>query len=168
MKEYTIINTNNKSSVIYFIRKGLNGPIKIGYTSSSVEQRIAQLQTGHHEKIYLLGTIPGSMSDEKAIHNELSEYNIQGEWFDPKAELLETIDDVIKNQRSWYYFRQVKFNKIDIECRGLRELVSELKRIIKNLEVENEQLKEKIKEISTNTAARMMKRINKITAKYNA
>lgn len=118
----------------------LDGPIKIGYTSSDAEKRMSQLQTGHHERLYLIGTIPGTMSDEKAIHKELAEYHIQGEWFHGKPELLEVIADVVENQRSWYYFRQVKFNRVDIECRGLRELVIELRKNIKILEDKKEEL----------------------------
>lgn len=155
---------------IYFMRKGnsLDGPIKIGFTSSKAEQRMGQLQVGHHEKLYLLGTIQGSISDEKAIHKELSEYNIHGEWFEPKPELLEVIADVIEHQRSWYYFRQVKFNRTDIECRGLRQLVVELRNTIKTLENEKEQLQKIIDEKSVRTNEKFIKRIGVLTAKLKA
>lgn len=145
--------------MIYFIRKGIDGPIKIGFTSSSVEKRIAQLQTGHHEKLYLLGTITGSISDEISIHKELSNYHIHGEWFESKPELLMTISDVIENKREWYYFRQVKLNKLVIECKELRLLVVELRE--KNRILENEkELKIKLER----TNSKLLKRIDKLTA----
>lgn len=61
------------------MRKGLDGPIKIGYTSSSAENRMSQLQTGHHEKLYLLGSIPGTISEEKFLHKELERYLIRND-----------------------------------------------------------------------------------------
>lgn len=151
--------------MIYFIRKGLDGPIKIGYTGAAVEKRIAQLQVGHHEPIYLLGTIPGQIADEKAIHKELADYHIHGEWFDPKPELLETLKDVIEHQRNWYYFRQVRFNKLDIECKGLRELAIELRKSLRALEEENEQLKIKLADKSIIMTHRTQRAIDKLTAK---
>jgi gamma-glutamylcyclotransferase (GGCT)/AIG2-like uncharacterized protein YtfP len=149
------------------MRKTMDGPIKIGYTSSDAIKRMGQLQTGHHEQLYLLGTIPGVMSDEKAIHKELAEYNIHGEWFEAKPELLEVIKDVIENQRSWYYFRQVKFNKVDIECRGLKALVVELRQTIKTLEEEKEQFQQFRKEFVNVDAnkAKIQRRINREVGK---
>lgn len=151
--------------MIYFIRKSVDGPIKVGYTAASAQTRMAQLQVGHHEKLYLLGTIPGTISDEKSIHKELCEYRLEGEWFESKAELLETINDVIEHQRNWYYFRQVRFNKLDIECRGLKELIIELRKTIKTLEEENEQLKLKSVGNTIMMKARVQRQFDKMTAK---
>lgn len=155
---------------IYFMRKSssFDAPIKIGYTSSDAEKRMSQLQTGHHERLYLLGTIPGTMSDEKAIHKELVEYHIQGEWFQGKPELLEVIADVVENQRSWYYFRQVKFNRVDIECRGLRELVIELRKTVKSLEDEKEALQKIVDEKFVRTNDKFVKRIGREVARRKA
>lgn len=152
------------------MRKNANhdAPIKIGFTASCAEKRMSQLQVGHHEKLYLLGTIPGSISDEKAIHKELAEYNIHGEWFEAKSELLEVVSDVIENQRSWYYFRQVKFNRLDIECRGLRELVIELRKTIQILEAEKEKLENSINKKDERTNKKLLVRIDKLTAKLKS
>ena len=154
--------------MIYFIRKGVDGPIKIGFTSSHAEKRMAQLQTGHHEKLHLLGTIPGSISDEKSLHKELVNYHIHGEWFEPKPELLIAISDVVENQREWCYFRQVKINALDIECKGLRLLVTELRetiRILENEKIAEERLT-KIQLERTNN--KLIKRIAKLTEKLRA
>lgn len=113
------------------MRKGLDGPIKIGYTAALAESRMAQLQVGHHEQLYLLGTIPGTISDEKSLHKELEKYSIRGEWFESKPELLITISDAIENKKEWYYFRQVRFNLLDIENKNLRALVLKLENDIK-------------------------------------
>jgi hypothetical protein len=156
---------------IYFIRKGLDGPIKIGYTSSSAKNRMSQLQTGHHENLYLLGTIPGTISEEKFLHKELIYYNINGEWFDPKPELLMVISDAIENQKEWYYFRQVRFNKIDIECKGLNISIFELNNKIKTLEEEKQLIidvqlvNEKIIKRLERTNLKLVKRIHILTAR---
>lgn len=150
--------------MIYFIRKGVDGPIKIGFTSTFAEKRMSQLQVGHHEPLYLLGTISGSISDEKSLHRELADYHIHGEWFEPKPELLATISDVIENQREWYYFRQVKTNALDVECKGLRALVIELREKIKVLEEEKAitDTLDTVKLKKTND--KLIRRIAKLTA----
>ena len=151
--------------MIYFIRKGVDGPIKIGFTSTLAEKRMAQLQTGHHEKMHLLGTIVGSISDEKLLHKELANYHIHGEWFEPKPELLMAISNVVENQREWYYFRQVRTNALDIECKGLRLLVIELQEKIKKLEdekaffVDDKLIKSKLEK----TNSKLIKRIAKLS-----
>lgn len=81
---------------IYYIRKGAEGPIKIGFTAGQVERRMAQLQTGHHEPLILLGTSPGTIEDEKSIHRELKDFHIHGEWFRPEPALLFTIDEMVR------------------------------------------------------------------------
>jgi len=64
--------------VIYFVKVGKR--VKIGY-SEDVASRLCQLQTGSSEPLTLLGTVPGNMQLEKAIHVLLSPYRVQGEWF---------------------------------------------------------------------------------------
>ena len=116
------------------MRKGVDGPIKIGYTSTLPETRMAQLQTGHHEELFLLGTIPGTISEEKLLHKELERYSIRGEWFEPKPELLMAISDAIENKREWYYFRQVRTNLLDIENKSLKDHILKLEEKIKKRE----------------------------------
>lgn len=65
--------------MIYFIRT--RHAVKIGYTASAAEARLATLQTGNHEDLTLVATCEGSVEDEAAIHDELSAYWMRGEWF---------------------------------------------------------------------------------------
>ena len=70
-----------------------------------------------------------------------------------------TISDVIENQKEWYHFRQIKANALDIECKGLRALVIELREKIKILENEiNESDIVKLKR----TNDKLIKRISKL------
>lgn len=94
---------------IYFIRKGDTGPIKIGYTAvADASKRMRQLQTGQEERLRLLGTIDGTMEDEKSIHYELRSYNLGGEWFKPISELMLTIEHMIAGNLPWFHCRTIK------------------------------------------------------------
>jgi hypothetical protein len=81
-----------KQAFIYFIRAGLHGPIKIG-VSTDVHERLATLQTGNHETLYLACVLPcGGPSHERALHKTFAEHHIQGEWFRPAPEILQIIE----------------------------------------------------------------------------
>lgn len=70
------------------LQAGDTGPVKIGRTSKPVEERVAALQTGHHEPLRVLWVYDSDVEEE--LHEELAEYRWRGEWFDPQViELLE-------------------------------------------------------------------------------
>jgi len=74
-------------NVVYFIRAGARGPIKIGSTSD-LGKRLASLQTASPQRLQLVGAIPGGAELERAIHARLSEFRISGgEWFGPAPEV---------------------------------------------------------------------------------
>jgi hypothetical protein len=79
--------------MIYFIQAGPGGPIKIGY-AIDVQVRVKQLQTGSHEELVTLKSIPGDKKREMAIHKALSVYRKQGEWFHPTGEVLSFIEQL--------------------------------------------------------------------------
>lgn len=66
--------------MIYFIRQGSSGPIKIGYTKD-ILARISQLQTSSPLPITVLGLQKGDVSDEKRVHNHFASIRMRGEWF---------------------------------------------------------------------------------------
>ena len=66
-------------TLVYLLRAG--NRYKIGYTTSAVEQRIKSLQTGNPLKIELLGTMPGTLKDERMLHAKYHAYRVEGEWF---------------------------------------------------------------------------------------
>lgn len=65
--------------MIYFVMCGSR--VKIGHTTKHISDRIRQLQTGNHEELQLLMTLPGTKQDEAALHVEFAELRIRGEWF---------------------------------------------------------------------------------------
>lgn len=77
-------NINTQHSV-YFIRAGSNGPIKIGM-AKDVNKRLSTLQTGNHEFLMLLATIPcKSLKEaeymERKMHRCFKKQHIRGEWY---------------------------------------------------------------------------------------
>lgn len=80
-----------RTGVIYFIRAGAQGPVKIGYTANDVRGRFNIIQVAHYETLHLLGCMPGDPETEVALHERFSSYRIRGEWFRPCPELLALI-----------------------------------------------------------------------------
>ena len=77
--------------VVYFIRRGNRGPIKIGKTRF-INQRLATLQTGCAEKLQVLAQVSPDQISEEAAQAKFRHLHRSGEWFSPDAELLQFID----------------------------------------------------------------------------
>ena len=73
--------------MIYFIRAGTDGPVKIGY-AASVERRVALIQAGNHQRFTLLRTLPGDRQTEGWLHRHFAAARIDREWFAFDAEML--------------------------------------------------------------------------------
>lgn len=67
-------------SQLYVIRSEKGGPVKIG-TSNYPPERLDQLQTAHPYRLVLIHTDYGSWEMEQAIHHELEDFRLLGEWF---------------------------------------------------------------------------------------
>lgn len=78
-------------TAVYFIQRGLDGPVKIGVTVD-VRRRIEELQVGSAEELRLLVALPGTPEDESLLHKRFAAFHIRGEWFHPSAELLGWIE----------------------------------------------------------------------------
>jgi hypothetical protein len=78
------------SSVVYFIRSGHSGPIKIGI-ASDVKARLRTLQCASPEALAVLATTPGSLELERQLHVQFQHLRKSGEWFNAAPELLEFI-----------------------------------------------------------------------------
>jgi hypothetical protein len=77
--------------VIYFIRSGTEGSIKVGKTAD-VQKRLASLQCGHPQKLFLLKSVPGYTEMEAKIHKDLKRWHSRGEWYHPTPEVLRYIE----------------------------------------------------------------------------
>lgn len=83
------------TSWVYFLRSGDEGPIKIGFTGTTPNTRLAALQTGNPEPLRLIGAVPGTKTDESRLHTRFSAAWVQGEWFRPVPELLAFIEGAL-------------------------------------------------------------------------
>lgn len=81
--------------IVYFIQAESGGPIKIGHAFDT-KQRLGALQTGHPEKLVLLGSFFGSQYDEHKLHEKFNSYRVRGEWFQPVGPILQLIDKIKK------------------------------------------------------------------------
>lgn len=76
---------------VYFLRAGKDGPIKIGIAQDTVN-RMGQLQCGCAWPIEVLGTIEnGGRKLEAKLHKQFANLRMNGEWFEPRRELIEFI-----------------------------------------------------------------------------
>lgn len=75
--------------MIYFIRAGENGPVKIG-RSRDPRRRLADLQVSHHETLCLLAVMDGDEAEEWTLHRAFPP--VRGEWCEPTPELLDYIE----------------------------------------------------------------------------
>ena len=72
---------------IYFIQAVDGGPVKIGFAADPV-RRLHDLQVSHHKRLQILRVEDGQAADERRLHQTLSSYRIQGEWFEPTDAVL--------------------------------------------------------------------------------
>ncbi len=81
--------------MIYFIE--CVGRIKIGFTRSAVERRMSEIATSAPDRLKLIGTIPGTITEEKALHVKLARYCTNGEWFVDCTEVRKAISALLSD-----------------------------------------------------------------------
>jgi hypothetical protein len=72
---------------LYFIRMGIDGPIKIG-NAVNPDRRLAALQTGNPYRLHLIAKTPWHEREEDRLHVLFRHAQLLGEWFRPVPELL--------------------------------------------------------------------------------
>lgn len=77
------------ASVIYFVGPD-GGDIKIGITSN-FQTRLRSLKTGSSRPLCVLLVMPGTIDDERALHDRFAADRLHGEWFKRSAALMEFI-----------------------------------------------------------------------------
>lgn len=81
---------NKKRSVIYFVRNGFDGEIKIGVTTN-LKKRLETIQIYCPNEAVLLATLNGDSKKERELHALFSDFRKRGEWFFPSNKLLNYI-----------------------------------------------------------------------------
>lgn len=78
---------------VYFIRQGIDGCIKIGWSIGDASERMVNLQTGNAEPLILMGSVAAeSQLAEREWHARFDAHRRRGEWFWPHSDLLEAIE----------------------------------------------------------------------------
>lgn len=94
---------------LYFLQEGIDGPIKIGFTTKHVRHRWLAVQSHNSRELRLLGVIDGlSKVDERKWHAKFASARIRGEWFWPICELRNAIEKLASPMDVSAYFRRVR------------------------------------------------------------
>jgi len=82
--------------MIYFIRAGKTGPIKIGcsQTEFTANARLQTFQVGNHRRLSLIKIVDKINLFETKFHQKFKKDNIRGEWFKPADDLLKFIKNL--------------------------------------------------------------------------
>lgn len=79
---------------VYFIRNTETGSIKIGH-SNDPSRRLSALQTGvEHDLEVVFVVEEWGQPEEYKLHQQFAHLRLRGEWFDPKQDLLDYIDEL--------------------------------------------------------------------------
>lgn len=65
---------------VYLI-ESTTGQFKIGFTKNDPRRRLAMLRTGNADDLSLVGTVAGTMDDEKELHRLLRPWRVSREWY---------------------------------------------------------------------------------------
>ena len=63
---------------VYFVREEASGDIKIGYTSSLPNYRIAQLAAKQDKTLHIVGLMLGNKVTERSVHDDFAELALGG------------------------------------------------------------------------------------------
>jgi hypothetical protein len=80
--------------MIYFVHNRNGRALKIG-TAADPKARFKQLRTASPDDLILLGSIPGGVTEETALHARFADYRIRGEWFRDDPPLLSAINALL-------------------------------------------------------------------------
>lgn len=83
--------------MIYFIQQGDDGPVKIGY-ATVIEKRLRALQSASPHQLKVIGSMQGSVIDERKLHIQFSKHRLQGEWFEPDIEIIKYASECNNNK----------------------------------------------------------------------
>ena len=74
--------------MVYLIRSGHFGAVKIGTTENDPLERLGELQVGNPERLHLLLVLEGGALTEADLQRKFQGCHIRGEWYSPTLGLL--------------------------------------------------------------------------------
>jgi len=87
------MSDDKATTLLYFIRQGEEGPIKVGRSVDPWSRR-DELQTGNPDRLHVGGVAFGNPGFEADLHDSFGQYWIRGEWFQPAGELERLIEGI--------------------------------------------------------------------------
>lgn len=75
----------NRRALVYAMQRETDWAVKIGW-SSDPERRIAEVAKAFKSPTYLVAAVPGSKTDELALHRRFEASALGGEWFAVSAD----------------------------------------------------------------------------------
>lgn len=87
----------NSGGFVYFITSEPDEFVKIGWAMHSPAKRLRELQTGNHQPLRLMAYFPGSLEDERRLHETFAELRFRGEWFFNEYKLRDLIEYLSDN-----------------------------------------------------------------------
>lgn len=76
---------------VYFIQVEIVHLIKVG-VASNLQKRILAIRVGCPLRLQLLAHMPGDEDIERALHRKLATHRVQGEWFEPHADVMAEVE----------------------------------------------------------------------------
>jgi hypothetical protein len=81
------IDPARRETVVYFVQSEHGGEVKIGH-AEDLASRLVQLQVGRPDRVVVIGSVVGTVGDERALHEQLGSDRIKGEWFAPSPRVM--------------------------------------------------------------------------------
>jgi transcriptional regulator of acetoin/glycerol metabolism len=126
-----------EDTMIYFIQAGNDGPIKIGWTTNGIKERLANLQTSSPYPLKLLGVMEGELKDELQLHRMFSEYLVTGEWYSSNKDLLNFIASATNPESDVFRLKDaIKQIKLTNQTRLLNKNTIHLRDTLQQIEIE--------------------------------
>lgn len=90
---------------IVYLLGPTDGPIKVGWTSGYIFDRLQELQTGNHHELFLVASLADDQNRalETRLHRTLRPWRIRGEWFARDA-ALRSLDFIARLARAAVLF----------------------------------------------------------------
>lgn len=85
-----------KHGYLYVIRSSPLPAIKVGFATSP-SQRLASLQTGNPNKLFVHMIVPVEQDAERVFHEVMRPHRLQGEWYPDDALMLTITENLIEH-----------------------------------------------------------------------
>src|SRR6266404_2823885 len=90
-----VMNGYTAPKLVYFLKPaGLDGPIKIGFSSGPIGRTLA-LSAWSPWPLELIGAVKGTSADENFLHQCFADCHSHREWFHPVPALREMISLIV-------------------------------------------------------------------------